>query len=101
MDSVTASILFRAVRELLINVARHAKVRAARVTTVRNGDQLIVTVLDQGAGYPARSTKASRPLGLGLATLRERIAYIGGSFRITTELGRGTTATLQAPLNSS
>jgi two-component system CheB/CheR fusion protein len=101
MDSVTASILFRAVRELLINVARHAKVRAARVTTVRNGDQLIVTVLDQGAGYPARSTKASRPLGLGLATLRERIAYIGGSFRITTEPGRGTTATLQAPLNSS
>jgi two-component system, chemotaxis family, CheB/CheR fusion protein len=99
LDSVTASILFRAVRELLINVARHAKVNLARVTTTRDGDQLTVTVLDQGGGFSG--SKASRSMGLGLATLHERIAYIGGSLRITTEHKRGTTAILQAPLNPS
>jgi two-component system CheB/CheR fusion protein len=99
LDSVTASILFRAVRELLINVARHAKVNLVRVTTTRDGDRLTVTVLDQGGGFSG--SKAARSMGLGLATLRERIAYIGGSFRITTEHKRGTTAILQAPLNPS
>jgi signal transduction histidine kinase len=99
LDSVTASILFRAVRELLINVARHAKVNLARVTTTRDGDQLTVTVLDQGGGFSG--SKATRSMGLGLPTLRERIAYIGGSFRITTEHKRGTTAILRAPLNPS
>ena len=99
LDSVTASILFRAVRELLINVARHAKVNLARVTTTRDGDQLTVTVLDQGGGFSG--SKAARSMGLGLPTLRERIAYIGGSFRITTEHKRGTTAILRAPLNPS
>jgi two-component system, chemotaxis family, CheB/CheR fusion protein len=97
LDSVTASILFRAVRELLINVARHAKVNLARITVIRTGDQLIVTVSDQGGGFDSGSKNISST-GLGLATLRERVAYVGGSFRIRTEPNRGTTATLQAPL---
>lgn len=100
LDSVTASIVFRAVRELLINVARHAKVHLARVTTSRNGDQLTITVRDQGDGF-AGAAKTSRTGGLGLATLRERMAYIGGRFRITTEPKRGTTAIIQAPLDPS
>lgn len=100
LDSVTASIVFRAVRELLINVARHAKVNLARVSTSRNGDQLVITVRDQGDGF-AGAAKTSRTGGLGLATLRERMAYIGGRFRITTEPKRGTTAIIQAPLDPS
>ena len=98
LDSVTASILFRAVRELLINVARHAKVNLARVKTARDANQLIVTVLDQGDGF-ARTPKTTGSNGLGLVTLRERIGYIGGSFQISSEPRRGTTATLRAPLS--
>jgi len=98
LDSVTASILFRAVRELLINVARHAKVNLARVKTARDAAQLIVTVLDQGDGF-ARTSKTTGSSGLGLVTLRERLGYIGGSFQISSEPRRGTTATLRAPLS--
>jgi signal transduction histidine kinase len=97
MDSVTASILFRAVRELLINVARHAQVGIAYLTTHREGDQLVVTVEDKGTGF-ALGKKSSDTAGFGLATLRERIVYIGGSFQIQTEPVRGTTATIQVPL---
>ena len=97
LNSVTASIVFRAVRELLINVARHAKVHRARVTISRDVDQLIVTVLDQGNGFE----KAAEASGLGLATLRERMAYIGGGIRIDSKRRRGTTAVLLAPLSTS
>jgi signal transduction histidine kinase len=97
LDSVMASILFRAVRELLINVARHANINVAYITTHREGDRLTVSVEDQGAGFAPDSATADS-VGFGLATLRERIAYIGGSFQIKSARNRGTTATIQVPL---
>jgi signal transduction histidine kinase len=97
LDSVTAAILFRAVRELLINVARHAQVSVVHVTTCRDHDRLTVIVADRGAGFGAESGE-HRSRGLGLATLRERIAHIGGSVRIVSRPGYGTAVTLDAPL---
>jgi signal transduction histidine kinase len=97
LDSVMASILFRAVRELLINVARHANVNVANITTHREGNRLTVSVKDRGAGFASNSA-ANGSVGFGLATLRERIAHIGGSFQIKSALNRGTTATIQVPL---
>jgi chemotaxis methyl-accepting protein methylase/signal transduction histidine kinase len=97
LDSVMASILFRAVRELLINVARHANVNVANITTQREGNRLTVSVKDRGAGFASNSA-TNGSVGFGLATLRERIAHIGGSFQIKSALNRGTTATIQVPL---
>jgi two-component system CheB/CheR fusion protein len=98
LDSITASILFRAVRELLINVARHTKVKVARVTTRISESQLIVEVIDQGDGFAAPNSSSRASAGLGLATLRERIIHIGGTFTIGTDAKRGTTATIQVPM---
>ncbi len=97
LDSVMASILFRAVRELLINVARHANVNVANITTHREGNRLTVSVKDRGAGF-ASGSATNGSIGFGLATLRERIAHIGGSFQIKSAPKRGTTATIQVPL---
>lgn len=98
LDSITASILFRAVRELLINVARHAKVKIAHVTTRLSEGQLTVKVLDEGAGFATSISPSRNSTGLGLATMRERITYIGGSFQIKSDRKRGTTATIQVPM---
>jgi two-component system, chemotaxis family, CheB/CheR fusion protein len=98
LDSITASILFRAVRELLINVARHSKVKVAKIAMRCAGDQLSVKVTDQGGGFPVSEPPASSTAGLGLAALRERIAYIGGAFQIKSTPQRGTTATIQVQM---
>ena len=95
LDSITASILFRAVRELLINVARHSKVKVANIATRCADDRLTVKVMDQGSGFAVNGPTASPTTGLGLAALRERIAYIGGAFQIKSAPRRGTTATIQ------
>jgi len=101
LDSITASILFRAVRELLINVARHATVKIAHVTTRLSEGRLTVKVLDQGPGFAASSSFSKTSAGLGLATMRERITYIGGTFQIKSDRKRGTTATIQVPIGRS
>jgi two-component system CheB/CheR fusion protein len=100
LDSLTASILFRAVRELLINVARHAKVKIAHVATRCADGHLTLEIIDEGTGFSQPGTQ-SRSSGLGLATMRERIAYIGGTLQIRSERDRGTTATIQVPINRS
>jgi two-component system CheB/CheR fusion protein len=98
LDSITASILFRAVRELLINVARHSKVKVAKIATRSAGDRLTVKVMDQGSGFAVTGPSANSTAGLGLPALRERIAYIGGAFKIKSSPHRGTTATIQVQM---
>jgi two-component system, chemotaxis family, CheB/CheR fusion protein len=98
LDSVTASILFRAVRELLINVTRHAKVKIVHVTTRRAKQQFTLKVMDRGTGFSSARSSSRPPVGLGLATMRERIAYIGGTFQIASQRNRGTTATIEVPI---
>jgi two-component system CheB/CheR fusion protein len=99
LDSVAASILFRAVRELLINVTRHANVKIARVITSSADGYLTVKVADHGVGFALPGKDPGASPGLGLSAMRERIAHIGGTFVIKSERNRGTTATIQVPMS--
>ena len=101
LDSVAASTLFRAVRELLINVARHAHVKLAHINARSAANNVHLEVIDEGTGFARTGTQASSSTGLGLATMRERIAYIGGILEIQSEPNRGTTAIIRVPLRKS
>jgi signal transduction histidine kinase len=88
--------IFRAVRELLFNVCKHARVSAARVRVSHNGaNDLRIEVTDSGAGF---DVSASKPVSLGLFNIRERAAHFGGRLDVRTEPGQGTSVTLTLPL---
>jgi len=100
LSQATRSILFRAVRELLINVAKHAHADSAKVR-LRTGDKSVeVVVSDEGVGFRPELLTASKSPGLGLLHLRERLSYIGGVAEIRSEPGHGTVARLEAPLEN-
>jgi two-component system CheB/CheR fusion protein len=101
LNSITASILFRSVRELLINVTRHAKVNVAHVSTRCADGRLTLRVIDQGTGFSPTSSASRSSAGFGLATMRERVSYIGGTLQLESERNRGTTATIQVPMDQS
>ena len=88
-------LLFRAVRELLINVAKHAGARRARVCLVRGPDAIRIAVEDDGQAFDPRVV-GSR--GLGLSAIRERLTHLGGEMSIESAAGKGTRVTLAAPL---
>jgi signal transduction histidine kinase len=102
LDTSVSTILFRAVRELLSNVAKHAKVSRAKVTIRRVGRQILVQVMDQGVGLQpprrAKVSKSGRAKGFGLLSVQERLNYIGGEMRLESVPGGGTLVTLIAPL---
>jgi len=97
------SSVFRAVRELLINVAKHSGVRQAEVNCLRSNDRITVAVTDHGSGFDYLAEMA-RPLAearFGLLSVRERIEYLGGEMNVDSTPDDGATITLTLPVASA
>lgn len=71
--------LFRVVQEALSNVHRHAGDATVRIMVGRDQDAVMVEIADTGRGFNPVGT---RPAGVGLASMRERMRQIGGTLRI-------------------
>ncbi|MFA6311565.1 MAG: cache domain-containing protein [Sterolibacterium sp.] len=99
LDEHVLTLVFRATRELLINVARHACVDVADVAASCEDGHLVIVVSDSGAGFdPANVLHPSTKGGYGLFSVRERINYIGGDVQIDASPGDGTVVVLTVPL---
>jgi PAS domain S-box-containing protein len=91
-----ATALFRIVQEALTNVVRHANATQVRIGLVNTGDDLVLTIHDNGVGFESVSPQN----GIGLVSMRERSAAIGGRFRIVSAADAGTTIEVVVPLDS-
>ncbi|MFB3788692.1 MAG: two-component regulator propeller domain-containing protein [bacterium] len=90
-------VLFRAVRELLFNVRKHAKTSRAAVDVRWTGSQVRVTVTDHGAGFDFQALSTKQKHSFGLFSIRERIEYLGGRFECHSRPGEGTRIVLELP----
>ncbi len=83
---------YRIAQEALTNVVKHSRALNCTVfLTVTDG--LCVEASDDGQGFPA-----NRPSGIGLASMRERVEELGGSFSVESKLGQGTKIRAWLPL---
>lgn len=98
-----AMLLFQSVRELLMNIKKHAGTHDASVTIERANHELWITVRDEGAGIDeaaaAHSAASAQSSKFGLFSIRERMRAIGGRFDLESVMGGGTTARLVVPYN--
>ena len=96
-----AVLLFQSVRELLLNVLKHAKSEEAAVRLEQTDGRLRIEICDHGAGFDPAAL-AHNPTALssrfGLFSIRERMKSLGGWFNLKSSPGAGTTATLVLPL---
>lgn len=93
--------VYRAVQESLNNVARHAQAQRVRVSMRIAGGKLVVKIQDDGVGFRLDSDAREghgRPALLGLRGLRERTERSGGSCKVTSAPGKGTTVRLEWPV---
>jgi signal transduction histidine kinase/ligand-binding sensor domain-containing protein len=92
--------LYRIIQEGLNNIVRHAGAAEVILEMKREGAGLRVSLFDNGSGFDAeklRSDPAARP-GLGLASLTERVHFLGGKLDLQSAPGRGTRLTVLVPL---
>ena len=101
IDDVTRSVVFHAIRELLINVAKHAGSGSARVMISHGRGQLDVLVEDQGSGFDIAGvlSPASGRSGFGLFNVRERINHLAGTFEVSPGETKGTRVHLAVPVD--
>jgi len=94
IDTSIRFFLFQAIRELLINIIKHADSEEAEIVLKRRGNRLKISVIDRGIGFDPAMEKYS---GYGLFNIREKMNHINGRFEIESSLGKGTKVTLIAP----
>jgi CheY-like chemotaxis protein len=98
-------LLFQSVRELLMNVVKHAKTDRAQVSVRSDGDDLTIEVADAGRGFDASARPSGQPgqdplRQFGLFSIKERMEALGGRFVVESAPGRGTRASLMLPCGS-
>jgi len=99
-DEELGVFLFRTAQELLMNVSKHAKTDTAQVSVSRKNESIQVSVEDGGIGFNTAvlDTAFDRDIGFGLFSIRERIQYFGGEFKLRSNPGEGTQVTITVPI---
>lgn len=98
LEDAMAAVVFRSVRELLLNVVKHARSPTAMVALRQRGDQLDIEVADHGVGFRLDDAASHAASGFGLFSIREQIGRLGGTLSVATAPGQGTRVSLRVPL---
>ena len=96
-----AVVAFQIVRELLINVIKHAGVKEAHVYVTQRENVVVIHVEDQGKGFVPEGLNLPRSHGggFGLFSIRERLSLLGGSLTINSSPGKGTSTQIVIPVS--
>jgi two-component system, NarL family, sensor histidine kinase UhpB len=92
-------VIIQAVRELLVNAAKHAGASKVRIICGCEKGRISIRVVDDGKGFDPSMTVSASPKtgGFGLIIIRARLGLIGGSLYIDSHAGVGTSAMVVCP----
>jgi signal transduction histidine kinase len=96
LGAAAAGQVFRIAQEALQNALRHAEAERIEVRLEDGGGKFVLTVADDGRGFDA-SAPMLRGRRLGLTSMEERAAELGGRLAVQSRPGEGTTVRLEAP----
>jgi PAS domain S-box-containing protein len=97
VDDDTSYLLYRCVRELLMNVVKHSKAGKVTISIATQGDMMEVSVEDNGLGFDARTVNKKQG-GFGLFSINERCKRAAGHCTVETKPGFGTKVILAVPI---
>jgi signal transduction histidine kinase len=92
----TEAAVYFCTLEALQNIAKHAGASRATVSLSCSGGSLGLTITDDGAGFDTATARH----GSGLQGMADRLAALGGTLRVSSQPGRGTTLTGALPVSS-
>lgn len=94
LSDTTAHAVLMIVRELVSNAVRHGKARTIRIAGGLDGDTLMISVRDDGAGFDPARRPGPAEGHFGLQGIRERVKRCDGAILIDSTPGKGTKVTI-------
>jgi len=92
-------VLYRAVRELLLNIRKHARASRVKINVSRKDSSVKIEVRDNGCGFAGHKPSAPHDSGgFGLSSVRADLTSIGADLLISSRIGRGTRAVIVTPV---
>jgi len=91
------SVLYRVAQEALRNAARHAEAKHVELRVRHDAMSATLEVTDDGRGFDVKRAEERRP-GMGLFSMRERVALVNGTLTLTSAPARGTRIVATVPL---
>lgn len=98
LGELQSTAVFRVVQESLTNVARHAEAGEVTISLHASETRLQISVKDDGIGFDMGAV--GKVQGFGLFGMRERMLAAGGTLRIESTPGKGTTVNIELPLRN-
>jgi signal transduction histidine kinase len=98
LDPNVSLCVYRITQEALNNVARHSRARHAQVMLFFESPMLMLQIADSGIGFDPHTTRHG---GLGLISMRDRVAFLKGQLALHTAPGGGTRIGVNIPLGAS
>jgi signal transduction histidine kinase len=99
LDETVKLTLYRVIRELVMNIVKHAGVETAFLGISCNRDRFFIVLEDRGAGFDEQVSPEESD-SFGLFSVYRRMEAIRGNIRIRSEKGKGTVASIDVPLVS-
>jgi two-component system NarL family sensor kinase len=97
LEPATEVMVYRIIQELVNNIIKHAQATEAIIQFNRNGNNLSITVEDNGRGFDPH--EAEEKLSMGIQTIKSRVVYLNGRISIDSQNNVGTTVMIDLLLN--
>lgn len=89
--------IYHVIEELINNIIKHSDAKNASITLIaRNGNKLLIQIIDDGKGFDVK--KARKKDGLGLSHIEARVKVMKGVFNINSKRGEGTSIFISVPI---
>ena len=92
--------IYRVIQELINNAVKHANATEILVQYIREGNNVDITVEDNGVGFSKETTEVEST-GMGLSNLRTRVAYLNGDLDVHSEKDEGTTVNVHINIDAA
>ncbi len=98
-ESYIEVMVFRAIQELLSNIALHSQATQVILQTDSSQTGLRVSIEDNGKGFEV--DKVEEKGGMGLKVIRDRVQMLGGNFEVHSTIGQGSHILFQIPASNT
>lgn len=98
LDNITEAVLYRILQEVITNTIRHSGANHVTIQLLRHAKELVLMVEDNGGGFDVAKVLHGEN-GIGLKNISSRVDYLHGTVHFDSAPGRGTTVTVEIPLD--